>query len=281
LEQIRKAIPRHCFKKWTPRAFSYVLGDVSSFAITNYLFHKLVTENTVPIFPIRFLLWIIYGFIQGLFLTALWVIAHECGHNNSSPSRTVSDAVGFILRSILLAPYFSWQVTHAKHHRATGNMEREMTYVPRRRDQYAASQRLHPEDLDYDIMESLAIIAIALMLRGCFGLPVYLWTNATSLNNYWRQKEGRGIGKKNGLFGRVNHYDPRSRWFESKDSKKKKKKVLVSDLGVLLFAVILVIVGKRFGWSNLFLEYFIPWLWSNHWQCKLHSFIGLSYYRLH
>jgi omega-6 fatty acid desaturase (delta-12 desaturase) len=270
LEQIRKAIPRHCFEKSTLRAFSYVLQDVGGFAITHYLFHKLVTENTVPVFPIRVVLWIIYGFIQGLFLTALWVIAHECGHNNFSPSRTMSDSVGFVLHSILLVPYFSWQITHAKHHRATGNMEREMNYVPRRRDQYAASRGLRPEDLAHDTMEAPAITAIALVLRGCIGLPVYLWTNATSHNNHWQQKEGRGVGKKNGLFGGVNHFDPRSPLFDSKDL----KKVLVSDFGVLLFAAVLVILGKRYGWTNLFLEYFIPWLWSNHWQGKLHSLLG-------
>ena len=266
LEQIRKAIPRHCFEKSTLRALSYVLRDAGGFVVNYYLFHAIVTETTVPLFPIRVLMWMIYGFIQGLFLTAFWVIAHECGHNNFSTSRTVSDSVGYILHSILLVPYFSWQITHAKHHRATGNMEWEQNYVPKRRDEYATSIGIHHDDLEHAMMETPAITAIVLALRGCIGLPVYLWINSTGHNNHWRQKEGRGVGKKNGFLGGVNHFDPRSPLFDAKDT----KKVLLSNLGVLLVAVALVLIGRRYGWRTLFLEYFVPWLWSNHWQGKLH-----------
>jgi omega-6 fatty acid desaturase (delta-12 desaturase) len=52
--------------------------------------------------------------------TGLWVLAHECGHGAFSPSRTFNNVVGWVLHSALLVPYFSWQLSHSKHHKATG-----------------------------------------------------------------------------------------------------------------------------------------------------------------
>lgn len=41
---------------------------------------------------------------QGLNGTALWVLAHECGHQAFSDHRLLNDAVGFALHSFLLTP---------------------------------------------------------------------------------------------------------------------------------------------------------------------------------
>ena len=46
--------------------------------------------------------------LQGAVCTGLWVIAHECGHQAFSKYQTVNDAVGIVLHSSLLVPYFSW-----------------------------------------------------------------------------------------------------------------------------------------------------------------------------
>ena len=47
----------------------------------------------------RFALWALYSFFVGLFATGLWVIAHECGHQAFSESKTVNNAVGWVLHS--------------------------------------------------------------------------------------------------------------------------------------------------------------------------------------
>jgi hypothetical protein len=36
------------------------------------------------------------------------VIAHECGHQAFSKWQAVNDAVGLVLHSLLLVPYYSW-----------------------------------------------------------------------------------------------------------------------------------------------------------------------------
>jgi omega-6 fatty acid desaturase / acyl-lipid omega-6 desaturase (Delta-12 desaturase) len=47
----------------------------------------------------RFALWSIYGFATGLVATGLWVIAHECGHQAFSESKSINNLVGWVLHS--------------------------------------------------------------------------------------------------------------------------------------------------------------------------------------
>lgn len=35
-----------------------------------------------------------------------------------------------VTHSLLLLPYFSWQITHLRHHKTAGSMELEEVYVP-------------------------------------------------------------------------------------------------------------------------------------------------------
>ena len=104
----------------------------------------------------RFALWSVYGFATGLVGTGLWVIAHECGHQAFSESKSINNLVGWVLHSrsvqfpfcrlpassgtwalkehffpfSLGVPYHSWRITHAKHHAATGHMTQDQVYVP-------------------------------------------------------------------------------------------------------------------------------------------------------
>lgn len=71
---------------------------------TYFLDALLTPENvTLPhpaLYPAaRFALWAVYTFFTGLFATGLWVIAHECGHQAFSESKTINNAVGWVLHS--------------------------------------------------------------------------------------------------------------------------------------------------------------------------------------
>lgn len=63
-------------------------------------------------------------------MTGLWVIAHECGHGGFSDSTVVNDVVGWVVHSGLLVPYFSWKISHRRHHSATNNLSRDEVFVP-------------------------------------------------------------------------------------------------------------------------------------------------------
>ena len=49
-----------------------------------------------------------------------------------SKNKLLQDTVGYIIHSIMLVPYFSWQRSHAVHHQYTNHMELGETHVPER-----------------------------------------------------------------------------------------------------------------------------------------------------
>ncbi|KAL2268251.1 hypothetical protein VTJ83DRAFT_3097 [Remersonia thermophila] len=261
IKDIRDAIPKHCYERSYIRSLGYVARDIVYLATTFYLFNRFVTPEYVPSTPVRAGLWFLYTFIQGLFGTGLWVLAHECGHGAFSPSQKLNNFVGWVLHSSLLVPYFSWQLSHSKHHKATGNMARDMVFLPRTREQQATRLGRLVHELSELTEETPIYTLLHLLGQQSVGWWNYLLTNVTGHNNHERQREGRGKGKKNGLFGGVNHFDPASPIFDNRDA----PYILLSDLGIAITISALVYLGKTFGWSNMLVWYFFPYMWVNHW----------------
>ena len=261
IKQIRDAIPPQCFERSALRGFAYIARDLILLGSTFYLFHNYATSEYVHLSTIRLCLWTIYGFLQGLFATGLWVIAHECGHQSFSKSKVLNDITGWVLHSALFVPYFSWKISHGKHHKSTGHMERDMVFLPKTRQVYASKIGRKVDELTELTEEAPLVTALILIGRQLIGWPMYLLQNNTGHNNHERQIEGRGAGKSNGFAGGVNHINPSSPLFEAKDA----KYIALSDLGLGLVAVILYKVTQTFGWYNLLTWYIIPYLWVNHW----------------
>ncbi|KAI4225233.1 MAG: hypothetical protein L6R36_004059 [Xanthoria steineri] len=261
IKQIRDAIPAHCFTRSGAKGLAYVARDLASLAASFYLFHTYVTPENISSTPARAALWSLYTVLQGLFGTGLWVLAHECGHQSFSPSKTLNDTVGWFCHSALLVPYFSWKISHGKHHKATGHLERDMVFVPRTRDQYATKFGRYAHELT-ELMEETPIVTAGMMIgQQLGGWPLYILANVTGHNHHERQSEGRGKGKQNGIGGGVNHLDPSSPLYEAKDG----KLILLSDLGLGITLAALFMIGSNFGWANLAVWYLIPYLWVNHW----------------
>jgi omega-6 fatty acid desaturase / acyl-lipid omega-6 desaturase (Delta-12 desaturase) len=263
IKDIRDAIPKHCYERSALKGLSYVARDVACLAGTFYLFHTFCTPEYVPSYPLRAALWAGYTFIQGLFGTGVWVLAHECGHQSFSTSKTINDTVGWICHSALLVPYFSWKISHGKHHKATGNMERDMVFLPRTRDEHATRMGYLVHEM-HELLEETPIYTAAMLIgQQLFGWPYYLFANVTGHNNHAKQPEGKGVGKKNGDFS-VNHFLPSSPLYERKDE----HLILLSDLGLLITGFILFMIGRSYGWMNLLVWYIFPYLWVNHWLGK-------------
>ncbi|KAI9870258.1 MAG: Oleate hydroxylase fah12, partial [Pleopsidium flavum] len=281
IKQIRDAIPAHCFVRSGARGLAYVARDVASLAATFYIFHNYVTPENISPAPARAALWAVYTFVQGLFGTGLWVLAHECGHQSFSPSKTLNDTVGWFCHSALLVPYFSWKISHGKHHKATGHLERDMVFVPKSREEYASRMGYYAHELSEVMEETPIATATHMIAQQLAGWLLYLAINVTGHNHHERQSEGRGKGKRNGLGGGVNHFDPSSPLYEAKDG----KLILLSDLGLAIMAGILFMIGKNFGWTNLAVWYFIPYLWVNHWLVAItflqHTDPSLPHYEAH
>ncbi|KAL1867764.1 medium-chain fatty acid ethyl ester synthase/esterase 2 [Paecilomyces lecythidis] len=261
IKQIRDAIPRHCFQRSALTSLYYVARDSISLAVTFAVFYYCVTPDSVPSTAVRSILWILYSVIQGLFGTGLWVIGHECGHQAFSRFKLLNDFVGFVCHSFVLVPYFSFKLSHRQHHKATGNISRDVGFVPMTKAEFATRLRLTVNELN-DLTEEIPFFtAVNLLGQQLLGWPLYLLTNVSSNNNHEAKKSCRGKGKHNGLFGGVNHFNPSSPLFEAQDA----NVILLSDLGLFLMASFLGYIGTNFSWSNLFVWYGLPYLWVNHW----------------
>ncbi|KAI9685794.1 MAG: hypothetical protein M1820_010742 [Bogoriella megaspora] len=281
IKQIRDAIPAHCFERSGLRGLAYVARDCACLATVFVLFYNYVTPETVPSAPLRFALWTVYGFVQGLFGTGLWVLAHEAGHQSFSPSKKLNDTVGWMLHSALLVPYFSWKISHGKHHKATGHMERDMVFVPDTREHFSSKLGKAAHDIA-ELMEETPIwTAWHLIYQQIGGWPAYLLSNVTGHNFHERQTEGKGKGKKNGFFNGINHFAPSSPLYEKKDE----HLILLSDLGLAITGTILFCLGQKFGWYNLLAWYFVPYLWVNNWLVAItylqHTDPSLPHYTPH
>jgi omega-6 fatty acid desaturase / acyl-lipid omega-6 desaturase (Delta-12 desaturase) len=263
IKDIRDAIPKHCFERSAMTGLMYIARDIALLATTFVVAYNLIPQIPSP--AARFVLWAIYGFVQGLFGTGLWVIAHECGHGAFSASSRINNTVGWVLHSALLVPFFSWQMSHSKHHKATGHMERDMVFLPRTREEHASKIGKMVHELGELAEETPAYTLMILIGQQLVGWPQYLWTNVTGHNFHERQREGRGKGKSNGLGGGVNHFDPRSPLFDNAHA----RLVLMSDLGLVIAFSILFLLARRFGLGNMLVWYGVPYLWVNHWLGKL------------
>lgn len=261
IKQIRDAIPSHCFERSALRGFAYIAQDILLLASTFYIFHNYATLEYVRSSELRFCLWTVYGFLQGLFGTGLWIIAHECGHQAFSSSKTLNDTTGWVLHSALFVPYFSWKISHGKHHKNTGHIDRDMVHLPNTRENYANRVRRKAHELTELTEEAPLVTAVVLFGHQLIGWPLYLLLNKSGHNDHQRQSEGRGVGKYNGVMGGVNHFSPSSPLFEAKDA----KYILLSDLGLGLMAFLLYEIAQTSGLYNVLTWYIVPYLWVHHW----------------
>jgi omega-6 fatty acid desaturase (delta-12 desaturase) len=125
LGALRKAIPPRCFERPLARSAAYLAADLAALLA---LAAAVLYLDALPSLP-RILrwgaLWPAYWFLAGAVATGVWVIAHECGHGAFSAHPRVNDAVGLVLHSLLLVPYYSWKHSHRRHHSNTASLERD------------------------------------------------------------------------------------------------------------------------------------------------------------
>ena len=267
INDIRNAIPKHCFVRSAPRSLGYVARDFLQLAANWYLFRFVLTPRVDSVVA-NTLLWFTFTVIQGFVMTGLWVLAHECGHQAFSDYKILNDTVGWILHSALGVPYFSWKISHGKHHKATGHLERDQVFVPATREKYASKLGKLVHEVTELGEETPLVTSLSLLAQQAMGWNVYLSTNVTGHNKHQNAPGGRGAGKQNGFGGGVNHFDPNSPIFDEKD----RHLIILSDIGLLLAVAGLTFVGMHFGRFVLIVGYVIPYCWVNNWLGELTSF---------
>ncbi|KAK8520543.1 hypothetical protein V6N13_031012 [Hibiscus sabdariffa] len=231
LGQLKQAIPPHCFKRSLLRSFSYVTHDLCFASLFYYIatsyFHLLPH-------PFSYIAWPVFWVLQGSILTGVWVIAHECGHHAFSDYQWVDDTVGLILHSALLVPYFSWKISHRRHHSNTGSMERDEVFVPKQKSKM-------PPVSKYLNNPPGRVLSLAITLT--LGWPLYLAFNVS--------------GRRYDRF--ACHYDPYGPIY----SRRERLQIYISDAGVFAVVYVLYCIAATKGLAWLLCIYGVPLLIVN------------------
>jgi fatty acid desaturase len=194
-------------------------------------------------------LWILYGVITGTVAGGCWVIAHECGHHAFHPNRRVEALVGFVLHSLLLVPYFTWQHSHAVHHAHCNHLEQGETHVPPRAESpigqlvLMLSQRLGPALFG----------CFSLVSRLLLGWPLYLLFGVAGGSDYGSPTSHFWLGKPFRQGRR--HLFPASF----------RPLMRLSNLGVLTMLVILGLAAMASSPARVLCVYGLPYLVINAW----------------
>ena len=197
-------------------------------------------NSSTPLY-VQCVFWPVYWITQGSFAFGVWVLGHECGHYAFCGSKLVCDAIGFVLHTAVLVPYFSFRISHSKHHRNTNRMDGDEGYVPSTRSLLTLE-----EDLEFpSAFRRFCHLVKYLMI----GWPAYLFFHARGqpyphINNH------------------PNHFNPRAPIFSEKDF----AAVVLSDVALLVWIGFLYYLSAYvYSYTWLVFLYGVPYLVHNAW----------------
>ena len=245
LKEFQNVIPNHYFKSKTSTSLRYLLQSFLIQAIVFVIGLSIpMTKEVIPI-------WVIYSFLSGTTAMGFWVIAHECGHGAFSKNKTLETIIGYLLHSLLLVPYFSWQRSHSVHHRFTNNVNKGETHVPLVVDGDGLTEKTGgKEELIFSsILGKKKYGIFQLTLHLIFGWPAYLLTGSTG-------------GLK---YGTSNHFWPTKPFSKALWPTIWAKKVWISDIGVVLTFLGIIFLISKYGIFPIIVMYIGPLLVVNCW----------------
>jgi len=239
-QEVLAVIPAECFERSLTKSSLYL-----AISLLLTIGTGLCGYAFIPVAWAWLPAWVAYAVVVGTAATGCWVIAHECGHRAYAKYNWLQDAIGFVLHSGLLVPYFSWQRSHALHHARTNHLDLGETFVPPRDTTARGQAWLRFQDTVGD--EAFAIITI--VSRLLFGWPGYLLFGATG-------------GPER---GRTNHFWPLKPFSGAMFPGQWRRKVWLSDLGVLAMIGLLVWWASQAGFATVIAVYVGPYLVVNFW----------------
>ena len=245
MKEFQSVIPDHCFKPQTITSLAYLLQSIIIQAIV------IAIGLTIPFTQRMIPIWILYAFLSGTTAMGFWVIAHECGHGAFSKNRVLETITGYLLHSLLLVPYFSWQRSHAVHHRFTNHITKGETHVPIVIDGNGISEKVGGEkEISFSSKLGKTNYGILqLVLHLIFGWPAYLLSGSTGGLSY----------------GTSNHFWPRKPFSKTLWPAVWAKKVWISDIGVAAVIIGLIILVIKHGIFPIIVMYIGPLLVVNCW----------------
>jgi omega-3 fatty acid desaturase (delta-15 desaturase) len=126
LQDVKAAIPAHCFEPSVWKSLSYFFLDISVIAGLYVVAYTLDSWFFFPIF------WL----MQGTMFWALFVVGHDCGHGSFSKQKWLNSLIGHLSHTPILVPFHAWRISHRTHHANTGNIDKDESWYPVPESQY-------------------------------------------------------------------------------------------------------------------------------------------------
>jgi omega-3 fatty acid desaturase (delta-15 desaturase) len=156
LQELKAAIPAHCFVPSPWKSLAYFFWDVS---IVGLLY-------AVATYLDSWFFWPVFWLMQGTMFWALFVVGHDCGHGSFSRSKWLNNLIGHLAHTPILVPFHGWRISHRTHHNNTGNIDTDESWYP-------VTETKYREMLWY---EKMLRFDIALL----FVYPLYLFKRSPS-----------------------------------------------------------------------------------------------------
>ena len=249
-------MPAHCFERSALRSSAYLLRDFVYASVLVFLALKI---DLLPSPTLRVAAWILYGFVQGCVGVGMWIIGHECGHGAFSAYNKLNNVVGWAVHSLLMVPFFSWKITHGRHHRYHAHIDKDVVFVPPTESEVQNQKPTLLSKFVELVEETPLYHAITLLGHQLFGWQLYMLFNVSAGN--------KSLPKENSekMF-RNSHIDPiGSLWTNSQAPL-----IAISDIGLLLVGSALYYLSGQIGTWKVVLLYVVPYFWVHHWLGKDH-----------
>lgn len=238
--EVKAAIPSHCFERKLSTSLKH-----AAISVTLTVALGAFALAFIPLTWAWLPAWLLYAYVNGTVAVGVWVAAHECGHRAFAPTVKVQDAIGFVLHSALLVPYFSWQRSHAIHHGKTNHLTEGETHVPKIVDTKKGNRALNAsKNFGPTIHGAFTVVS-----RLGIGWPLYLLIGATG-------------GSVRGI---TNHFWPARPFSDALFPNRWKAKVRWSALGVLITVGLLVWWAVATSVWQVLAVYVLPYLIVNAW----------------
>lgn len=255
---MRDKVPAHCFERSAIKSFSYLVRDIIYASVLVWLALKI---DLLPTPLMRACAWVLYTFFQGCVGTGMWIIGHECGHGSFSEYSKLNNVVGWATHSLLMVPFFSWKITHARHHRYHGHIDKDVVFVPATETEVKNQEPTMLSKFTELVEETPLYHAVTLLGHQVLGWQLYMFFNVSAGNKSLPEK-----GTSGPKMFRNSHFDPTGSLF----TKAQTPLIAITDLGLLITATTLYYFATQIGFWKVALLYVVPYFWIHHWLGKNH-----------
>jgi len=256
LKEIHEAVPKELYKRNTLKgiACQWALRDVlfcaSFYQVAKYIDPfadalRVMNVNPWAVYAIKWSLWSMYWFFQGLVGGAFFCTGNDAGHGPLSDYQPINHTIGFIAHTLLLTPYYSWRHSHHLHHKAIGSKERDENYLPKTRNEpnMASQESMKKADYEEIFGETPVYTLLRVVIMQLLGSQLY--------NTLGRPLNPPG----------TNHWFPSPTLFKRSD----RGPIIITNIGLSIWLAFLGVWTYNTSLAIFIKYYFIPYLLTNHW----------------